>query len=272
MIKVNVHILQAVMRARHQNLLRYHLAMLLTDKNRSGKVTLADYIPTVAEKFQVKEKTVVNNLYRLQGAGYGSMTETHFYYRSLNKLPYDYGTLSTLAVWVGWDNLLTIQDMRAFCYQTALIHKSGEKTIARETLQQITGHTNKTQLKYESRGGVKKQANYASLGRYSRVKYEAALYTESSKNFGSPVFIGNSPDDKHSYIMRQIPNTYWGNLKIGKRRCSKPDRSCTLTWGNGYSRRYYQNCEKVDSEQRSYLQHIKHTNLWLAYEKGVPKC
>lgn len=272
MIKVNIHILQGAARANQQNYLRYYLAMVLSDKKRTGKVILADYVPLVVEKFQVKAKTVRNNLHKLVSAGYGSLTETHFYYRGLSKLPYECKDPTTTAIWIDWPDIKTVQTMRALCYQTALVHKSGKRTIARETLQEITGHSNKTQIKYEAIAGVKKEANYANLGHYTPEAYKSALYNERNlKQRSNPVFVGNSPITHQACIMRQIPNTYESNLKIGKRRYNKPVNTRALK-GNNYIRRYYQYVESIGVGNRIYQQTAKYKNLWFVYDEGELKC
>lgn len=293
-IKLNVHTIQAVMRARLQNYLRYHVAMLLLDKKRSGCVLLADYIPTVSQKFQVKPKTVINNLYKLQEAGWGKFGGDYFYYKSIDKLPLNIVNPSTLAVRVDWTRLLTIDSWRAFCYQTTLVNKKGYKTVSRATLHDITGHSNKTQIKYEKRVGVDKRFNFGILGRYggNQTKLENVYYTESDKTKKCiRVFLGNvatktakGKTNYQSYFMRQVSNTYFTELQMGKRRYNKPDENCGSNLcnystnynesnkGNGCKRTYFEQGKKVQGVGREYKQHRLYDSLWFSYDDGVKTC
>ena len=272
MIKVNVHLVQAIAKEKAHNNFRYYLAMHLSDTKRTGKVNTKLYIATITQKFNLKEKTVQKMLQQLANEGWITLAPNYIYYKSIDKITQKFtiDVVNRVAVWVDWADIKTIKSIRAFCHATTLTNKTNEKTISRATISKLTNTSRQTQRKYEQHVGIEKRANYAILGEYNGNKsnWQDHAYRENDlTGAANSVFVGNSPTKpSQSYVMRQIPNTYYTNLRFGKRRFDYPDLSCKKK--GKYQKRYYQNGHKnIISSGRSYIQDKKYANLWFSKDE-----
>lgn len=271
MIKVNLHLVQAIAQQKKHNFFRYYIAMILMDESRAGRVDMQTYIDTVSEKFRVTPKTVINTLQQLHDANWITVApkQSNFiYYKSLNKISdmLQPSEQSFVAVWIDWNNLYAIKDIRAFCHATFLANKRGEKIISREVLADISNTCRQSQIKYEKHLGVKKTPNFATLGRYENKSdfYDHAYRENTLTGAGRSLFLARSPKDKLVYIMRQIPNTFDTTqvIRLGKRRFLNPAINCRN--GESRFRRYCDDVKqiKADIDMRQYVRDDKYPHVW----------
>lgn len=109
------------------------------------------------------------------------------------------------------------------------------KPITRGSLKRRGCGTGLTQRKYEKLRGIQKRANFSIIGKYSKQAWQRAQAEESYDRAGGPAFVfvdrtgvlGENPSrsrrkKQHQgwhniHIIRQIGNSYSGNLKTTKR-------------------------------------------------------
>lgn len=230
------------------------MAMHLVDGMSVGYVDVNTYIERTSQKFDVSPKTVRNKIWELQNYGWGSYEpeQNRFYYRGQDKLFEYVENPSSLAVYLGWKHINKLKTARAYFYQATLVTKKGEIHISRETIHNKTGHTRKTQRKYEEIVNIEKRYNYAALGEYEGPDQIRNLTYEECHNLFLGEFEGNTE------VFRQIPNTYYHNLILGKRRI-KPRKNGN--WGNEYADQVFYDSNYNGQIPKTAFVH-KANNIW----------
>ena len=202
MIKVFSELLSAASLWKQTSQLRYYLALRIIDQAGAGWLMVEDAQKILAFLFGVKQKTVLNNLYKVQKAGFGTFSNdrTRFYYVCQQAVltAICEGELKTNhAVWVGIEHLTDGTFARAFFETAPLAHNN---TMSRKTREKIGGRTPRTQRKYEEELGIVAKRNCAELGPATEYNQEAA------KQCGIPTFIAMVHGQP--MLMRHLPTSY----------------------------------------------------------------
>lgn len=200
------------------NKFRYYLALRAFDVEGAGNVNKTEFVSCIAKEFGVKEKTVINNLYKLLNENfiYG-MDDTFIYYPCYNELVRRHKLLvnSRAAVDIKINDLNTMLKTKALFATAFLGHN---QHISREKRQELTGVTPKTQRKYDEEMKVEKRFNHViicpysewAFDHYAKIKeFPVYVYTDESGLFGEPGV---------KYVARQTVNTYFTNVSIRRYR------------------------------------------------------
>lgn len=215
-IKVPTSLMSEYSKLNMVNAFRYYLALRIFDSyDGSGKVDKDYFITIVSEKFNVKPKTVLNNLYKLQTEKFiYDMDDEFIYYPTYNVLvkTHNLNPTSQSAIWVNLQDLSDYLKTKAL-FATAFLSRN--KHVSRAKRQEITGVTPKTQLKYDKLLNVTRRFNHAILGEYSDYLFYFYQYE------GFPVYVytdekGIYGKKNKKYVARQIVNSY----ETGVEACS----------------------------------------------------
>lgn len=216
--KVNVHLMQYALREKEVNAIRYYLACRLLDPEGSGWVEIEEVKPKLAIAFNVKPKTVQNNLYKLVGKGIGRVDNGRLYYSCIEAVTLGLGDhINSRSIEMSLEDISgSIVQTRAFFEKAFLA--SVKHNITRDKITERLGISRSTQLKYEKHNGVEetKRFSFLDLGPVN------AQYLAVLRHNGEPVFFRKV--DGQIRLHRQIGNRYGVDLDIVKRRVRrKPD-------------------------------------------------
>ena len=261
MIKINVHLIEAIVQDKKQNPFRYYVAAHLQDKDGKGWFYIDEYVSLISIAFSVKPKTVQNMIYKMVELKWGTIDKsgTRFFYISQDRLAQQLYVIdySKHAAKLDWEHLGRVKDIRATLYAAILANKKEEKTIARATIQQLTGHARRTQRKYEDHLCIRKRFNYAVLEEY---KGDPDQLRDKMYEECPGVFVAYVPNMPKPQLVRQIPNSYMSPVKLGKRQYSDPG----IKRGSGNHKRiYFTNGEKLRQISGTcYIQSEGYEKLW----------
>lgn len=201
MIKVYTELLSAASLWKQTTQLQYYLALRLLDKRGVGWVEVAYAQEVLSKEFGVKPKTVLNNLYKLQNAGFAAINGSRIYYykqERVLKAICGEDLVTTKAILVGMADLSQgTVTVRAF-FETALL--AHNNTMSRNTRQKVGGRSPRTQRKYEELVGAEATRNCAVISSVSEYAVQAA------KENDIPVFIAMV--DGQWMLLRHLPNSY----------------------------------------------------------------
>jgi len=271
-MKFRVNFIQEIALERKHTVFRYYVGMCLFDLSGQGWVSKSDFVPFIAKQFNASEKTVKNNLQKLHTLKWVNNTPDRVYYRNQEFI------LSTMhphhrtnkAVYISMDNIGgDIVDFRAFVHEATIAGqiKDGSVTIARDTIrEQVNGHGRKTQRKYEKMRHVKSVYNFARLNGDDQLEL---IYKLNQPVF--PVLPEDVDDDL--YFVRQLPNSYTSNIKIGKRiRLRKYGISNNQMPNDKCVKLYFDRDDDVKNiEQSGYIKtndKLNHNDLWSEVSLG----
>jgi hypothetical protein len=253
-IRVFGHILDCLHRAGLDGPGRVWLLLRHLDPKGEGRVSLPQLRQALTEEGSSLKCLSWKRLRQLLAEGQGKLwardTNSFDKLRTTQGWVYYFGEariarLMNLKAIRGWaveipvtQLLGSIQEIRAL-FHDAFHSGRGDgfrEPITRRVMESRGGGDGRTQRSYEKKRGITKRANFASLGRYTKAKWQQAQGDcPEFGRIGGPAFtyvdykgvLGTNPRKEYRakkqqhweniYIMRQLGNSYAGSLPTVKR-------------------------------------------------------
>lgn len=132
----------------------------------------------------------------------------------------------------------------------ASFHSGREKDspVARQTLEDLTGVSRRSQQLYEARAGVKKQQNWVVADPYAEDEVQHRAWQQGNAVFELRDHQGKSGPAGASYVAWQMPNSYVGpHTPQAPSRKKRINRQLAVLFNKGKTGNGKQKCERTSS-------------------------